>query len=126
MLLLWASTRLTYACGADLSIEAYRRTLYQPYWVHVARNSSEVISGINKVGAAVNVLHNLTTLISSFALLLAITIALIAIDPVVAMLAILCFGTSYGLITWVSRRRLYRNSQCIAYESTQVIKALQE
>ena len=122
----WASTRLAYACGADLSIEAYRRTLYQPYWVHVARNSSEVISGINKVGAAVNVLHNLTTLISSFALLLAITIALIAIDPVVAMLAILCFGTSYGLITWVSRRRLYRNSQCIAYESTQVIKALQE
>ncbi len=44
ILLLWVSTRLTVASGADLSIEAYRRTLYQPYRVHLARNSSEVIS----------------------------------------------------------------------------------
>ena len=39
MSLMWASTRLAYAGGADLSIEVYRRTLYQPYRVHVARNS---------------------------------------------------------------------------------------
>ena len=49
LVLLWASTRLSYAAGADLSIEIYRRTLYQPYRVHVARNSSTVISGIYKV-----------------------------------------------------------------------------
>jgi len=47
LLLLWASTRLTFATGADLSISIYRRTLYQPYSVHVARNSSEVINGIS-------------------------------------------------------------------------------
>ena len=35
LLLLWASTRLSYAAGADLSISIYRRTLYQPYAVHV-------------------------------------------------------------------------------------------
>ena len=45
LLLLWVSTRLAFAAGGDLSIEVYRRTLYQPYRVHVARNSSEVISG---------------------------------------------------------------------------------
>ena len=50
ILLLWVSTRLAVASGSDLSIEVYRRTLYQPYRVHVARNSSEVISGItNKI-----------------------------------------------------------------------------
>ena len=48
LLLLGVSTRFTFATGADLSIEVYRRTLYQPYHVHVARNSSEVISGITK------------------------------------------------------------------------------
>ena len=54
MLLLWVSTRFAFAAGADLSIEVYRRTLYQPYQVHVARNSSEVISGITrKVGGTV-------------------------------------------------------------------------
>ena len=31
LLLLWASTRLSFAAGADLSISIYRRTLYQPY-----------------------------------------------------------------------------------------------
>ena len=54
LFLLWASTRLAFATGADLSIEVYRRTLYQPYWVHLANNSSEVISGItSKVSVVV-------------------------------------------------------------------------
>ena len=128
MLFLRVSTRLAFATGADLSLEVYRRTLYQPYWVHVARNSSEVISGITlKVnGVVFGVLLPLLTLISAAVLLAAITLALIAIDPVVALVAIGGFGAGYGLITWISQRRLRRNSQRIAYEQTQVVKALQE
>jgi len=127
MLLLWVSIRFAYASGADLSAEVYRRTLYQPYRVHLARNSSEVISGItHKVGGAVNVLSSFLTLVSSIVLLGAITLALIAIDPTVAMVAIVGFGASYGLITWLSRSRLENNSRRIAREQTQVIKALQE
>ncbi len=127
ILLLGVSTRLAFASAADLSMEMYRRTLYQPYSVHLARNSSEVISGItNKVGSAVTVLIQFMTLISSTVLLAAVTIALIAIDPLVAIVATVAFGLSYGLITWLSRRTLLRNSRRIAYEQTQVIKALQE
>jgi ATP-binding cassette, subfamily B, bacterial PglK len=128
MLLLWVSTRLIFASGADLSIEVYRRTLYQPYRVHVARNSSEVISGItNKVnGAVFGVLLPLLTLVSSVLLLVAVMLALIAIDPMAASVAAIGFGTSYGLITWMTRRRLRRNSRRVAGEQTQVIKALQE
>jgi ATP-binding cassette subfamily B protein len=128
ILLLWVSTRLAFATGADLGIEVYRRTLYQPYRVHVARNSSEVISGItNKVNSVVFlVLLPLLTLISSTVLLVAIMLALIAIDPMVASVAAVGFGASYAFITWMSRRRLHRNSQRIAHEQTQVVKALQE
>ncbi len=127
ILLLWVSIRLAFASGADLSIEVYRRTLYQPYRVHVARNSSTVLSGIGKVnGVVFGVLLPLLTLGSSIVLLVAITLALIAIDPMVASVAAVGFGASYALITWMSRRRLHRNSQCIAYEQTQVVKALQE
>ena len=128
MLLLWGSTRLAFAIGAELSIEVYRRTLYQPYRVHVARNSSTVISGsTSKVnGVVFGVLLPLLTLISSIVLLVAITLTLIAIDPVVALVATAGFGASYGLIIWMFRRRLQSNSQRIAYEDTQVIKALQE
>jgi ABC-type multidrug transport system fused ATPase/permease subunit len=128
ILLLWASTWLAATTGSDLSIEVYRRTLYQSYHVHLARNSSEVISGItNKVNSVVGgTLLPLLTLVSSILLLVAITIALIAIDPMVASVASVGFGTSYALITWMSRRRLHRNSQRIAHEQTQVVKALQE
>ena len=46
LLFLWASTRVSFATGADLGLNIFRRTLYQPYTVHIGRNSSEVISGI--------------------------------------------------------------------------------
>jgi ATP-binding cassette subfamily B protein len=126
ILLLWVSTRFAFACGADLSIEVYRRTLYQPYRVHLSRNSSMLISAMGKVEATVNVMSQLLTLISSAVLLVAIMSALIAIDPVVAIVAAAGFGAGYGLVTWLSRRRLRRNSLRIANERTQVIKALQE
>jgi ABC-type multidrug transport system fused ATPase/permease subunit len=127
LLMLWVSNRLAYATGADFSIDVYRRTLYQPYWVHVTRNSSEVISGIiSKVNDTVAVLNQMLVLISSMVLLVAITLALFAIDPVVASLATAGFGASYGLISWMSRRRLQLNSDRIARGHTQVIKALQE
>jgi ATP-binding cassette subfamily B protein len=126
--LVWAMTRIVFGTGADLSIEAYRRTLYQPYRVHLALNSSEVVSGItNKVNGVVTlVLLPFLTLVSSAVLLVAIMLALLAIDPMVASVAAVGFGASYGLITLISRRALDRNSQRIAYEQTQVVKALQE
>lgn len=128
ILLLWVITRLAVVSGADLSNEVYRRTLYQPYRVHAARNSSDTISGItSKVDITVfGVLLPLLTLISSSVLLTAVMFALIAIDPVIALVATVGFGASYGLITWLTRHRLERNSRRIAYEQTQVIKALQE
>jgi ABC-type multidrug transport system fused ATPase/permease subunit len=127
MLLLWASMRLAFASGAELSIEVYRRTLYQPYWVHVARNSSTVLSGPAKVsGVVFGVLQPLLTLVSSIVLLVAVTLTLVIIDPVVATMAAIGFGGTYGLITWMARRRLRHNSQRMAHEETQVIKALQE
>jgi ABC-type multidrug transport system fused ATPase/permease subunit len=127
LLMLWASTRLAFAIGADLSTEVYRRTLYQPYHVHVARNSSEIISGIiQKVDVAVAALLSLLALGSSMVLFVAIMLALLAIAPVVAAVAAISFGASYGLIAWLSRHGLVRNSQRISQEQKQVVKALQE
>jgi ABC-type multidrug transport system fused ATPase/permease subunit len=127
ILLLWASTRLAYATGSDLSIDVYRRTLYQSYEVQVLQNSSEIITGIvNKVAETVYALGQMLLLIGSVVLLVVITIALIAINPVVAAIAIVAFGSSYGVLVWIYRRQLRQNSQHIAVESTLVVKALQE
>jgi len=128
ILFLWASTRIAFATGSDLSIEVYRRTLCQPYWVHTNRNSSEVISGIsNKVNNVVfEVLLPLLTISSSLILLVAITITLVIINPVVALVASIGFGSCYGLITMIARERLRRNSNRISHEQTQVVKVVQE
>ena len=87
--LLWISNRLAFASGADLGIDVYRRTLYQPYSTHVARNSSEVVSGMTRKidGVVFGVLVPLLTMVSSGVLLVVITIALIVIDPIVASVA---------------------------------------
>jgi ATP-binding cassette, subfamily B, bacterial PglK len=125
--LLWASTKLAYGSGADLSLDIYRRTLYQPYPVHISRNSSEVISGItSKVATAVSVLNQVLILISSILLMGTIIFALIAINFRIAMVSCLSFGGVYLLISSFSRRRLKQNSQLMSSGQTEVIKALQE
>lgn len=128
VLLLWVSTRFTFAAGADLSLEVYRRTLYQPYSAHLVRSTGDVISGItNKVGGTVlGVLLPALTLVSSVVLLIALMAALIAISPSAALIATLGFGGGYAVITWASRHRLRQNSRRIARDQTQLIKALQE
>lgn len=128
LLVLWASTRLSFAIGVDLSINMYRRTLYQPYKVHVNRNSSEVISGItNKTSTVViGVLLPSLIFISSTFVLISVILVLTAIDPFVAIFAAIGFGAIYGMISWFSRDQLQRNSQRIATEQTQLFKTLQE
>ena len=128
LLLLYVNSRLSFAVGAELSINIYRRTLYQPYAIHVARNSSQVISGITgKTDVVIyGILRPILTLSSSAFMLLAILIALLAIDPVVALAAVAGFGTIYGVIIGMTRRKLAANSRRIAHESTQVLKSLQE
>jgi ABC-type multidrug transport system fused ATPase/permease subunit len=127
LLLLWASTRLSFATGADISIDIYRRALYQPYAVHVARNSSEVISGISgKTANAINIINMTLILIGSSVMLIAILIALLAVDPVIALAAFGGFGLIYAIIIRLTRNRLLIDGQRVARESTQVIKSLQE
>jgi len=126
--ILWASTRLSFAIGADLSIGIYRRTLYQPYAVHCTRNSSEVINGIS--GKTISVIYGIivpvSTLISSSVLLLFILFALLAVEPIIAFAAFSGFGLIYVLIVSLTRKRLLANSQRIAQESSNAIKSLQE
>ena len=73
LFLLKVSVLISNATGADLSINVFERTLYQPYSTHISRSSSEVISGITqKVNAATNVLISVVTVITNSFLFLSI------------------------------------------------------
>jgi len=128
LILLWAQTRLSHAIGADLSFSIYHRTLYQPYTTHVARNSSEVIAGVSQKANEVVHLTILPILIilSSGIMLFAILIALLAIEPSVAISAFAGFGAIYAVIIGFTKKTVKKNSQTVAHEQSQVIKTLQE
>lgn len=128
LLMLWASTRLSFATGSDLSISIYRRTLYQPYAVHVARNSSHVINGISvkATGVIYNIVVPVLTLISAGIMLVAILIAMFVVEPIITLAAFCGFGIIYAFLILVTREQMMIDSQRIALESTNVIKSLQE
>ena len=105
--------RLSHAVGADLSVSIYQRTLYQPYAVHLARNSSEVVAGIStKANAIVYVIiMPLLNILSSVMMLTFILLALITINPVVASYTFAGFGAIYVMIIFSTKKILLSNSQ---------------
>lgn len=124
---LWLNGRLAAAIGSDLSCEAYRRTLYQPYEVHVQRNSAEVItSTTTQIGSTVVAINSLLLLISSALVGAGLLIGLLLIDAAVALCTAALFGIAYTLLGIANRRELRRNGQKIAKASSQQLKALQE
>ena len=126
-LLLYFSIKISNATGSDLSQDVYKKTLFQPYSVHIARNSSEIISGITqKVTAVTSVLTSLITVFTSFFLLLSILGTLVYIDPIIAITSLSTFGIIYALIAIFTKRKLASNSRDVAFEQTQVVQVLQE
>ena len=124
---LWANGRLAAAIGSDLSCEAYERTLYQPYAVHLQRNSSAVITAITtQIAQTVQAIESTLQLATSSVVALGLMGVLLVIDWTVACTAIVVFGTAYGLLSVTIRRTLAANSLAIAVASKDQLKSLQE
>jgi ABC-type multidrug transport system fused ATPase/permease subunit len=127
LLNLWSNGRLAAAIGSDLSCEAYQRTLYQPYVVHVQRNSSAVITGITTQTLQVVLVLNATLqMVTALVVALGLLGALLAMDWAVACTAMAVFGAAYGVLSVTARRQLVANSRLVADASQLQLKVLQE
>ena len=126
--LVWAQTRLGHAIGSDLSIGIYRKALYQPYAIHISRNSSELISAISsKTNAVVyQILIPGLFLLSSCLMLGVILVSLILIEPYIALGIFMGFGAIYSLVLISTRRQLKEDSKRVGVEQSRLIKVLQE
>ena len=124
----WLSVRLSFSLGSYLSNDIYSRTLHQPYVVHVARNSSEIVNGIwVKVSEVIfYILMPMLILISNTILVITLVIALWIVTPNIALEAIGGLVVVYAVIMKLSRKKLKSNSIHIARESNNLIKNLQE
>jgi ABC-type bacteriocin/lantibiotic exporter with double-glycine peptidase domain len=127
LLNLWLNGRLAAAVGSDLSCESYRRTLYQPYQVHVQRNSSTLITAMTQhVMLTVLALNAVLLIVSASLVAAGLLVGLLLIDWQVALATAGLFAISYGLVAISSRRQLRLNSERIAEANTQRVQALQE
>lgn len=125
--LLWLQTRLSMAIGADFSVQVYERTLYQPYSLHASRNSSEILAGAAKAEGLVQyIIQPVMFVISSVVILLAVIATLLAIQPVIALVAFLGFGLIYAVVVSITKRLVAQNSLTIAVQQGKVTKAIQE
>ena len=127
MLLLWAGYRFTFALGADIGSEVYRRTLYQPFSFHVGLNTSEIIAGLTKVqGVVFGVINPLVLGLVALLLSLAILGVLISIDPFTAAIAGASFAALYLAAIFVTKRGLRANGKVIAQNEALRVQAIQE
>lgn len=125
--LLWAQTILSASIEADFSIQVYERTLYQPYALHVSRNSSDILAGCQKAKDLVTTIIQPTlVMLSSMWILIVVLIALLAINPVATIASCLGFGVIYLVVITIATSSLNKNSQICGSHQAKVNKAINE
>ncbi len=127
LLLLWVQTKVSWTIGADFTVKAYEKTLYQPYISHISRNSSEILEGTVKARELIGTIIQPTlTIVGSLIITLVVLSVLFAINAVVTFSAFVGIATIYLCILKVTRNKINKNSKIIAVQQNKLTKAIQE
>ncbi len=125
--LLAISRRFIFGVGYDLGVELFARALQRPYIYYLTHNSSEILSGVNKVQVVLtSVVKPGIDLITAGGMSLVIIAALIMVDPMAAMFAAVAFCSIYLAVSFFTRRKLRSNSRIVADAHTGRLQAVQE
>ena len=121
-------SRLGFYIAADISRNIYLRTLYQPYAIHLSRNSSQVIAAVltKSKHVIVYTIMPVMNILNSFLLVLSFTIALIMIDKVMTIVAMTSLATIYLIIYLLFKSMLVKDSMELNNSQSLLIKILQE
>ena len=124
---IWANQFLGALIGTDLSCEAYRRTLHQPYQFHVKVNSSDITAIIIKsTQRSTDAIKAFLNLITSLLVTIFIVLALLIINFKIAITAAGIFGIAYLLIAIFTKKELRNLSFSIKQSEMKVFRALSE
>ncbi|MDB3903048.1 ABC transporter ATP-binding protein/permease [Amylibacter sp.] len=128
ILLLCVQTYYSHAVGADLSVKVYHRTLHEDYEFHVSHNSSEIIAAVStKVQNVVQgIVLPALLFCSSIVILVSVTLTLLAIEPIIAIVALASFTAIYLSIMISVRVHLRKFGKVIDKETNNVIRIIQE
>jgi ABC-type bacteriocin/lantibiotic exporter with double-glycine peptidase domain len=119
----WADT-----IGAELDAMIFVRTIHQPYAVHIARHSSEVIVGVTTQSDVVvhRVLLSCLMLTTAALMMVIVLGSLVAWRPLESLGAFAGFAIAYGVIAVLTKRRLLANGRDVDRAGSRVVCLLQE
>jgi ABC-type bacteriocin/lantibiotic exporter with double-glycine peptidase domain len=125
--LAWLTQTAINHIGHELSAIIYARILRQPYALFIRRNSSEVLSGIDKVqGLVLGVFLPLLLGASSAVMVAVIAVVLLVLAPLATLIAATFMGAIYAAVILATRRRLATVSGVLSETYTARIKSMQE
>ena len=123
----WLNGNLAAVIGTDLSSTCFSRTLNRPYVIHLQRNSSEVINGLDQVTHVVSgVIAPLLQLITSLLALIGTLITVLVLSWQATFVAMLLFVGSYLLIARKFRRPIQQNGKELVILRERELRVLQE
>lgn len=127
LLLIWVSQSFIFRLGHEIGSEIYARILRQSYNLHVLRNSSDVLAGLEKVQIVIfSVLLPLMLGIVAAFTSTVIVVLLFLIDPIVALVATGFLSLLYLAVSWTTSNTLKHNSGIINALHTERMKQAQE
>ena len=108
------SITTTQIIGAYLTSKALANFLYEDYETHINRNSSEIISTINKnIDGVIAAIEAILMIITNLSLCLSILLTLSLINLKITFLIVIFYCFSYLILSLYSKRLLLANSKYI-------------
>lgn len=119
--------RLGLAVGADLSRTLFERAMQWPFLRHVSTHSSEVLSALDKINQlAEGVVAPLAQMATSIVIGCAIAVALVLVNPALALVCMLLLITVYAVSATQFKPRLLERGLTVARMQTQRIRIAQD
>lgn len=126
LVMIWGISRYSAIVGADIGSNVFKQQLYRPYGVLIRENSSNLISGLTKITEVTEAFRALLLIPSALAIVLAITVALLVINPVMAVTSAFVLGGCYFIISRVLKYKLNENGKIISISASKEIKVVNE
>ncbi len=127
ILTLWVISKFIAILATDFSLDSFKKSLIQPYSVHISRNSSEIIA-LNslEINQLADVFTYFLRMVLSMTYVFFILTAVFLFDTKLALISFLIFIFIYFILTIASRFYLRRNSIFISKYRQKQIKFLNE
>ena len=115
------------AITSDISCEAYKKNLYQPYEYHTQNNTSKVITELSSYTLAMHLFLNRSLmLLTNICISAFILIALFYLSFKTALIIGSIFVGAYLITSLIANKVLISNSKLIAKRAQQQVLAIQE